>query len=74
MSLGAKLGWLVAVCVAGLAGLLAGIWIGGEMESDIHQEFLMSANLPAECWDRIEAAAQRVIRAYEGGAEPDATP
>jgi len=69
MTLGGQLGWAVAVCVALLIGLLAGIWIGGEMEAEIHEEFLASADLPQECWDRIEAAAAKIIRAYEGDSE-----
>lgn len=66
MTLGGKLGWAVAVCVALLIGLLAGIWIGGEIEADIQEEFLASADLPQECWDRIEEAAAKIIRDYEG--------
>ena len=36
------------------------------MEADIQQEFLMNADLPAVCWEKIQAAAETVIREYEG--------
>lgn len=68
MTLGGKPGWLVAVCVALLIGLLAGIWIGGEIEADIHDEFLMNADLPEVCWEKLGAEAERIIREYEDGA------
>ena len=68
MSLGAKLGWAVAVCVALLIGFGAGVWIGGEMEADIQEEFLMNADLPEVCWEKLGAAAEKIIRDYEGGA------
>ena len=66
MSLGAKLGWAVAVCVALLIGLGAGIWIGGRIESDVHTEFLMNADLPEICWEKLGAEAERVLRKFHG--------
>ena len=68
MTLGGRVGWAAGVGVALLIGFGAGVWAGGEIEAGIHEEFLASADLPQECWDRIEAAAAKIIRDYEGTA------
>ncbi len=64
----AKLLWVIGVFAAATVGLLAGIWIGGEIEADVHQEILMNADLPEVCWEKLSAEAERVIREYEGDA------
>ena len=64
---GAKLLWIVALFAAATVGLLGGIWIGGEIEEDVHQEFLMNADLPEVCWEKLGTEAERIIRNYEGG-------
>jgi len=66
MSGGAKLIWTVVVFAAATVGLLAGIWIGNEVAADVHQEFLMNADLPEICWEKLGAEAQRVIRDHDG--------
>lgn len=66
MKSNAKLLWIVAVCAAATFGLAAGIWIGGEIEADIHDEILAKAELPVECWKKIEAAANALVLEYSG--------
>ena len=72
MSDGGRLLWIVGLFAAATVGLLAGIWIGGEIESDIYREILNEANLPAECLREFEAAANRVAESYQGTATPPA--
>lgn len=67
MSDGGRLLWIVGVFATATLGLLAGIWIGGEIESDIHWDVLAKADLPAECWQKIGAEGERMLREIEGG-------
>ena len=55
MSDGGRLLWIVGVLTAATLGLLAGIWIGGEIESDVHWDMLAKADLLAECSQKIGA-------------------
>jgi hypothetical protein len=55
------------VSVALLIGFGIGIWIGGEIEANVHHEFLMNADLPQICWEKLGAEAERIIPQYEGG-------
>ena len=55
MSDGGRLLWIVGVFTVATPGLLAGIWIGGEIESDIHWDVLAKADLLAECSQKIGA-------------------
>ncbi|ODR99947.1 hypothetical protein AUC68_02170 [Methyloceanibacter methanicus] len=66
MSDGGRLLWIVGVFAAATVGLLAGIWIGGEIESDIFWDVIAETNLPAECLEAFEAAANRVADSYQG--------
>jgi len=71
MSDGGRLLWIVGVFAAATVGLLAGIWIGPEIESDVYREIINAANLPVECLKEFEAAANRVAESYQGsGATP----
>ena len=71
MSDGGRLLWIVGVFAAATVGLLAGIWIGAEIESDVYWEIINEANLPVECLKGFEAAANRVAESYHGsGATP----
>jgi len=63
---GATLLWIVGLFAAATVGLLAGVWIGGELEADVNQELLTNADLPEVCWEKIGAEAERIIRDYEG--------
>ena len=72
MSDGGRLLWIVGVFAAATVGLLAGIWIGGEIESDIYWDIIAEANLPVECLKEFEAAANRVAESYQGSGEPPA--
>ena len=40
MSDGGRLLWIVGVFAAATVGLLAGIWIGPEIESDVYREII----------------------------------
>jgi hypothetical protein len=53
--------------------MLIGIWIGGDIEAGIYEDILKKANLPAECWEKISAGAQDLVRELEGGEKPAAT-
>lgn len=68
MTLGAKLGWAAAVCVAFLLGTLLGVWLGGQIEADVCVDMLTRADLPDICWDKIDRAAEGIIQEYEGDA------
>lgn len=68
MTPGGKLGWAFAVSIALLLSFGIGVWVGAEIESDVYLELLTSADLPQMCWDKIEEAAEGVIRDYESGA------
>ena len=65
MSDGGWLLWIVGVFAAATVGLLAGIWIGAEIESDVYWEIIAEANLPVECLKEFEAAANRVAESYQ---------
>jgi hypothetical protein len=51
-----------------LVGLLAGIWIGGEIEQDVIIEIVTKADLTADCRQQLERAMDAVIKAWEGPA------
>lgn len=71
MSDGGRLLWIVGIFAAATVGLLAGIWIGGEIESSVYWEIIAEANLPEECLREFEAAANRVAETYQGpGTSP----
>lgn len=70
MSDGGRLLWIVGVFTVATPGLLAGIWIGGEIERDVHWDMLAKADLPAECWQKISAEGERMLREIEGGGTP----
>lgn len=65
MSSNAKILWIVALCVGTTLGLLGGIWIGGEIEAGIYDETFAKADLPASCWQKIEAAANALASEYD---------
>ena len=73
MSDGGRLLWTVGVFAAATVGMLIGIWIGGDIEAGIYEDILKKANLPAECWEKISAGAQDLVRELEGGEKPAAT-
>jgi hypothetical protein len=70
MSDGGRHLWIVGVFGAATLGLFARIWVGGEIESDIHWDILAKADLPAKCWQKIGAEGQRMLREIEGGGAP----
>lgn len=72
MSDGGRLLWIFGIFAAATVGLLAGIWIGGEIESSVYWEIIAEANLPEECLREFEAAANRVAESYQGSAAPPA--
>ncbi|MDJ0512900.1 MAG: hypothetical protein QNJ62_05610 [Methyloceanibacter sp.] len=74
MSDGGRLLWIVGVFAAATVGVLAGIWIGGEIEAGVYEEILTKANLPAECWERITAGAESLVRELEGEDKPTPAP
>lgn len=65
MSDGGRLLWIVGLFAAATVGLLAGIWIGGEIESSVYWEIIAEADLPAQCLSEFEAAANRVADRYQ---------
>ncbi|MEM7191844.1 MAG: hypothetical protein AAF405_03075 [Pseudomonadota bacterium] len=65
MSDGGRLLWIVGLFASATVGLLAGIWIGGEIESSVYWEIIEEANLPVACLEEFEAAANRVAESYE---------
>ncbi len=74
MSDGGRLLWIVGVFAAATVGVLIGIWIGGEIEAGIYQDILKKANLPAECWEKITAGAENLVRELEGSGTPAERP
>lgn len=67
MSDGGRLLWIVGLFAAATAGIVAGIWIGGEIEASVYDQILTKADLPAECWEKITASAENMVRELEGG-------
>jgi hypothetical protein len=68
MSSGERLWWGAGVAGSLLVGLLAGIWIGGEIEQDVIIEIVTKADLTADCRQQLERAMDAVIKAWEGPA------
>ena len=73
MSDGGRLLWILAVFAAATVALLAGIWIGGKIEAGVYQDILTKADLPAECWQKITAGAEDLVRELEGGKKSAST-
>ena len=73
MSDGGRLLWIVGVFAAATLGILIGSWIGGEIEAGVYEEILTKAELPAECWERIAAGAENLVRELEGEENPAPT-
>jgi len=63
---GATLLWIVGIFAAATVGLVAGVFIGGEIEASVHHEFLVNADLPQVCWEKISAEAERILQEYDG--------
>lgn len=70
MSERGRLLWIAGLFAAATVGLLAGIWIGGEIESGIYADILMKADLPAECWDKITGGAESLVDDLKDGEAP----
>jgi hypothetical protein len=58
------------VFAAATIGVLIGIWIGREIEAGIYQDISNKANLPAECWEKIAAGAENLVRELEASGRP----
>jgi hypothetical protein len=70
MKTGERLWWGAGVAAALLGGLLAGIWVGGEIEQDVFVELISKADLTQECRDQLQRAASAIVEAWERPASP----
>lgn len=70
MSDGGRLLWIVGLFAMATAGLIAGIWIGGEIEASVYDQILTKADLPAACWEKITASAETMVRELKGDVAP----
>jgi len=74
MSDGGRLLWIVGVFAAATLGILIGIWIGGQVESSVYEALLTNADLPEECWEKIMAGAENLVREFESKDMPAPAP